>query len=389
MIDPEKVRQALEAKRDQFVNAQTLARQDIEALRQALGDFKAKSLQEVEAALANIEAPGARPTAEHDAYPEVIVPFGHSWENHQDAREWAMQTISGIPTLAVDGSQIASSKDISVPVGVVQVGWYENPHQPDARYVKDIAVDILGPDELSGQDQDDSGFSDWQINWKRFEMEVDCLLQYMQSRAGSDPKPLCFFDGSFVVSFVDKMLPERQQRYTDAVIRLLETSEQTGIPVVGYIDTTYARDIASLVSAVTGFRPSRRISDAAMLKNQMNWGDRSQVYICARDDAVLARYYESVCFTYLKTTTSNPPARVELPRWVYEQGECDKVLDIVRAECVIGVGYPYPIETVDSVAVLNSEDRDRFYRIFQEFTRSNNLPLQFSRKATSKRNRRR
>jgi hypothetical protein len=38
---------------------------------------------------------------------------------------------------------------------------------------------------------------------------------------------------------------------------------------------------------------------------------------------------------------------------------------------------------------LNSEDRDRFYRIFQEFTQSNNLPLQFSRKATSKRNRRR
>ena len=389
MLDPQKVRQALEAKRAQFVDAQALAWQDLLTLRQALGDFKAKSLREVEAVLANIEKPGARPTPEHDAFPEVVVPFENSWKNHQDAREWAMQTISGVPTLAVDGSQISSSKDISVPVGVVQVGWFENPHRPDARYIKDIAVEILGPDELSGQDQGDSGFPDWQINWKRFEMEVDCLVQYMQSRTESDPKPICFFDGSFVVSFVNKMLPERQEQYTDAVIRLLKTSKQTGIPVVGFIDTTYAHDIVSLVSAVTSFRPTRRISDAVVLQNQMNWGDRSQVYICARDDAVLARYYESVCFTYLKTTISNPPARVELPRWVFEQGEHDRVLDIVRAECVIGVGYPYPIETVDSVAVLNSEDRDRFYRIFQEFTQSNNLPLQFSRKATSKRNRRR
>jgi hypothetical protein len=60
----------------------------------------------------------------------------------------------------------------------------------------------------------------------------------------------------------------------------------------------------------------------------------------------------------------------------------------VRAECIVGTGYPYCLETVDAVAVLTMEDRERFYRLFQEFAERENLALRFSRKAVSKRYRR-
>jgi hypothetical protein len=120
----------------------------------------------------------------------------------------------------------------------------------------------------------------------------------------------------------------------------------------------------------------------------MSWGDRSQVFVCARNDGVLNKYYERVCFVYLKTTAHNSPARVEFPRWVFEAGEHEHVLDLVRAECVVGTGYPYAVETVDAVAVLTMQDRERFYRLFQKFAEQEGLHPRFSRKAVSKRRRR-
>ena len=63
-------------------------------------------------------------------------------------------------------------------------------------------------------------------------------------------------------------------------------------------------------------------------------------------------------------------------------------VDIVRAECVVGNGYPYAVETADAVAVITMQDRERFYRLLQEFAEKEGLPLRFSRKSVSKQGRR-
>jgi isopentenyldiphosphate isomerase len=77
-----------------------------------------------------------------------------------------------------------------------------------------------------------------------------------------------------------------------------------------------------------------------------------------------------------------------MPRWIVDTGQLDRVLDIVRAECVVGNGYPYPLETADAVAVLTAEDRERFYRLFQQFLAEEQMELKITRKALSKRRRR-
>ena len=379
---------ALDAKRDRFSSAEKVFRQDLETLAQTMEQMSAMSREEIEVHLAEYQNPGARPTAEHQKNINIIIPFAEKWSNHSQARGWAMGILHGVPTLATDGSQISPSKDVSIPVGVVQVGWFENRHQPDGSYVKDIQVEVLAPDELSSDDTPESVFPDWHINWRRFKLEVDLLTDYMNAKAGVKPKPLCFFDGSLIVSFTEQMRPDRQQLYTDAVRRLLETSEKTGIPLVGYVDTSYANDLVVMLGHVFNLNLSGRVTDADMLRLRMHWGDRSQVFICARDDRVSNRYYEQVCFIYLKTTADSPPARIEFPRWIYEAGEHERVFDLVRAECVVGIGYPYSLETADAVAVLTMQDRDKFYRLFQRFAEKEELPLRFSRKATSKRGRR-
>jgi hypothetical protein len=160
---------------------------------------------------------------------------------------------------------------------------------------------------------------------------------------------------------------------------------------VGYVDTSHANDLGAMLDALTKRRARQRISDGALLRPRMEWGDRTTAWTCARKDAVLPveeKYYDRVCFLYLATTAVRAPARLELPRWVLDTGELARTLDVVRAECVVGNGYPYAVETADAVAVITVQDRERFYRAFQEFAEKEGLPLQLSRKSVSKRGRR-
>lgn len=391
MFDANKTLAALEARRVGFTEAEAVSRQDLAVLDKALTDMETLSGAELEARLPASRA-GARPTAEYDAHPNLVVPFAHRWQNHRQARDWAADILRDVTTIAADGSQITPSKDLSVPVGVVQVGWFENTHSSEATYIKDIQVEILTPAELVGADPEDddaSTFPDWRINMRRFNLEIERLLTFMEAKANTQPKPLAFFDGSFIISFAQHMQSHRQKQYSDSVMQLLETSERTGVPVVGYIDTSYATDVIDMITHVTGLQLSGRVSDGAMLRRRnMQWGGRSPVFICDRNDSLEARFYDRVCFTYLQTTAPNPPARFDFPRWVYEAGEHERVIDLVRAECIVGVGYPYALETADAVAVLTMQDRERFYRLFQRFAEGEGLELRFSRKSISKRGRR-
>jgi hypothetical protein len=392
MFHRERVSAALEAKADRFAGYEVALSDSLAAYDQALSELAGMGKAEVEARLAGIPWPGARPTEEQDEYKGVVVPFDQNWANHEQARAWARDVLAGVPTVAVDGSQITPSKEISVPVGAVQIGWFVNPHDGDQPYVKDLYFEVLAPDELADEDEEIAGFPDWRVNAQRFVLECHKLVETMRATHDEVVKPVCFFDGSLVLSFVQHLLPERQRLYVNAVMGLLAASEEYGVPLVGYIDTSYANDLAAMLDALTGRRTRQRISDGALLRPRMGWGDRTAAYMCAREDKVLSvdgsKYYDQVCFVYLKTTVDRPPARLDLPRWLLENGELEHTLNVVRAECVVGNGYPYAVETADAVAVITMHDRERFYRLFQEFAKKAGLPLRFSRKAASKRGRR-
>jgi len=392
MFHRERVIEAMGAKAGRFAGYELELSNALADYEQALTELAGLSRVQIEARLAEVPWPGGRPTVEHDQHPGIVVPFEQTWANHEQARAWARDVLAGVPTVAVDGSQITPTKEISLPVGAVQIGWFINPHDGSQTYVKDISFEVLAPDELAGEDEEMSGFPDWRVNARRFILECEKLVEVMQAARHDAAKPVCFFDGSLIVSFVQHMLPERQRLYVDAVMRMLAASEDCQVPLVGYVDTSYANDLAAMLDALSGRRTRQRISDGALLSPRMKWGDRTAAYICARDDRVLpvggGKYYDRVCFVYLKTTADGPPARLDLPRWLLEVGELEHTLDVVRAECVVGNGYPYAIETADAVAVITMQDRERFYRVFQEFAQKEGLPLQFSRKAVSKRGRR-
>ncbi|MEZ4834442.1 MAG: DNA double-strand break repair nuclease NurA [Caldilineaceae bacterium] len=190
--------------------------------------FRQMTAQEIDDKLADIADlwPGKHPTTEIDTAEEMRIPFTERWQNHRTAREWALSILYKRPSLAVDGSQITPSKDYSVPVGAVQVGWFVNEHltaqeNGTATYVKDVDFEVLAPSEL-GEDEDHSeggDFPNWRVNQLRFVRECEKLCQLMAAYADRpyESRPLCFFDGSFAISFAGQLRPERAQPYLRAV----------------------------------------------------------------------------------------------------------------------------------------------------------------------------
>lgn len=359
---------------------------------------------------------GARPTIEFDRwlvyaaqgeYHGPLFPFHREFANHEQARQWA-ECIEGITTIAVDGSQLQPWRDASIPVALIQVGLFANPHAPGQSYTKDVTLEVLAPDEISeassaeSKDPDSYPYSEMQVNLRRYQLEVATIRRQMEQRARERREhqpahsPVIFFDGSLVVSFALTMPEPYRSEYIRAAKSLLQTSEEQRVPLIGYIDTSYARDIITMLRRLDAtreqpvLRETKRIHDALLWQGQMRWGDRTPAMICARGDILsdYGPYRESVAFCYLQTTAKRPPARLEFPRWILDEGLLEPVLDVVRAELIAGNGYPYAIETADAVAVITMQDRQDFYAQFQEFMLRQGMKFTFSTKSVSKGRRR-
>lgn len=384
---PERLAVALEASRRELRRQQEQLASDAGAFERALEAVEPLGRAELARLVESVPNPGALPSAEHERVPGWIIPFEERWTSHEQARGWAQARIAGITTVAVDGSEIRPSKDHTIPIGFVQVAWFCNPHDGTRRHEKDARIEVV----LPGGDQYDVGL-------RRFQLECAQLEALIRDLAGASPPAVLFFDGTFVLSFTNEMPRPQADRYVEALVRLLEVSEHHRVPLVGYTDTSEARDLVALTARAAGVDLPPIIRDAPMLSKRMAWGDRTKAFVCARDDRVLERYRSTdgtrslsreICLTYLKTTSDLPPARLDVPRWVVEAGLLDHVVDTVRAEVIAtATGYPYAIEAADAAAVLAVADRERMLRAVQRFCDGEGLRLEIVPKAASKRRRR-
>ena len=336
---------------------------------------------------------GARPLEPVSPDNKGIIRSHLNWENREQSLEWVKQQLSNVTTFAVDGSQVFPQKDFSIPIALVQIGWFENHHSAEGAYEKDILLDVMTPKDLVA---DRSQPMDRWINMRRFSMEVQRLIDYIKTAKDRaiaqkrDPeKCLVFCDGSLVLSFASMLEENIRAPYVEQVLTLLQASEKHQVPLVGYVDTAESNDVITLLRAFHDLDKSRAIHDAKLLNPLMKWGDRTPLMTCDRG-GILNDYREMqgrLTFTYLKTNAGYP-ARLELPKWIYEAGLTDTVINQVRAEVIVGNGYPYAIETADQTAVLQSRDRQIFYRILQDWAAQEQLQLSLSQKMMSKARRR-
>lgn len=397
MLHVGRAAESLERKLAGFTGYDRGLSDDLEAYRRALASLAGRSAAEIRAGL-GAGASGALPSEEWDAHRRPVLPFGVPLAHHEEARAWAAEALFDRTTFAADGSQIQPSPDLSVPVAVVQVGWFENPHNPALPYVKDVRVEVLTPDEVAMERNGVADLSEQAVHRRRFALEVDALCDWMHDQAGVRPLPVAFFDSSLVASFAEDLDPESRAFYVERMVRLVAASEDARVPLVGYVDNSRARDLATMLSGLDPSLPrTATATDAEILHGVMRWGERTPAWVCDREGTVLRDYTlddgerdlgDRLCFLYLKTSAQTVPARLDIPRWVVEEGHVDDVVGIVRAEAVVGNGYPYAIETADATAVITMEDRRRFYALFERFAARNGIGLRVASKIQSKARRR-
>jgi NurA domain len=393
----------LTAKREEFLHFDRTWREDIRDYVSRLQSLGRRSAAEIARALAASKEPGAIPSDELDRAGSVVVPFGRAWRTHEEARRWAVDVLEGRVTFAADGSQLVPGRDVSLPVAAVQVALFENSHTRGAEYRKEARFKVVSPQELL-EGSDDRGTPDTIVSLRRFQLEVEVVAEWVEGKRGwrerGERTPVAFFDGTLMISIA---LPKTklQDAYVEAIVNLVKLSREMEVPVVGFVDQSYARDLVWLLdtldASVASARRSGSLFDAQLLHASVGeeppvltaWGDRTIFCYCVRKNSSEAfKDAESgrplVGFTYLQTTGTSAPARLDVPVWIYEAGLLDDVVDAVRAECVSGLGYPYAIEAADEAAFISGRDREQFLRAVQDFAQRESLPFGVSRKAASK-----
>lgn len=392
MLARARVAQALEAERERL---QRSARSSVDLLRmygEAFDALLSSSSAELADRLGGSPWPGGRPTGDMDSEGAVHRHLTR-WSSAQEARQWALGQLRGVSTAAVDGSQIAASKEFGTPISLVQIGWFLNHHDPDRPYVKDVRNLLVLP-EVDDTDGGDYASAESRVNRCRFIAELDAVREQIEVLAGEARPSVVFFDGTFVLSFAGQIPGAARAGYLNALFQVLDASRERRVPAVGYVDLSYATDLITMLHQAYDLPPARNLFDGQLLASRMEPFDRTAAFGAARGD-ILPQYrtdgrdYSAdLIFLYLQIGPNRPPARLDLPCWVLDDGLLDHVVNVVRAEVVVGSGYPYALETADVTALLSTEDRAAFYRLFEDFAEDAGLQVFLPRKTASKSRRR-
>jgi hypothetical protein len=396
---------ALEKTREDFAKFERSLRGEVGELAARLVALAGRTGEEVRRESGAVAGRLTYPSDELERAGAAVVPFAGSWRSHEEARRWALEALRGRTTFAADGSQIFPGREASLPVAAVQVASFENPHTAEGRYTKDVYFEVLPPEQLMARAGDYES-PEQVVGLRRFELEARAVRDFMARARGwrsrGERAPLAFFDNTLFIASLRKGTDRHlSQRMGVALAELVAASRETEVPVVGYVDHSYAHDIAGMLAALHGDLPESRAYDAQILRARAGgtaapplakWGDRTVFFHCQRPNLSEVFFDERgaplVGFVYLQTTSGAHPARLDLPVWLHEAGLVEEVVDAVRAECVVGNGYPYAIETADEAALMTGRDREQFLRAVQDFAAEHRLDFQVSRKALSKGRRR-
>jgi hypothetical protein len=404
MLYLELLKEQLQIQREDFRRFAETQGLDLDEYLAALRDLCGFSGEALRQKLAGAENAGALPSDEIDLKKSFSVEFGEQWNNHEEARRWAQTVLENRTTFAADGSQLYAEKETSLPVGAVQVGWFENPHCGTMPYEKNAHFEIISPQRLLEHSEEPLRPENL-VGQIRFEAEIEkvseFLVRHQNWRAEGRRPPVAFYDGTLLLQTA---LPHSdvEEKMTNKLLELVRLSSSTKVPLVGYVARSFSKDLINLADAFRHRRTPKKLAlyDATILSGETsnhrrileNWGDRT--CFCYSKRKGLNAFIDKTTgkslagFSYLQTTADANPARIDVPVWVFEAGLLEEIFDVVRAECIVGLGYPYVLETADVTAVITNQDRKVFLGALQEFATREKLNFNVSGKVTSKGRRR-
>jgi len=308
-----------------------------------------------------------------------------AWNDRQDGMEWVDSVLAGVAVGSTDGSQIYPDKNYGLPIAVVQIGSVRNRHTEESGYAQSTSATLITPDEFA--DAEVYAFSKAFVDARRFALECDALIDLMHTSSGTDTetdmdrdmdddRTYLLLDGTLVPSHINALRANVKEIYTGAMRRLLDASNETGNPVIGYVDVSVQRDVVTMMRHIYGLPETKRLFDPVLFAGRLNWGDRTKAFVCNRDDrrgadspSVLDMYAEhrdSIAFFYMRM--GDLPSRIEFPVWCADDtAKIDRIADIIRAETIIRGNYPDILMLAHRNAVITTGEHSLFYRMLNRF----------------------
>ncbi len=404
---PEKIAERFEERKDDLRSESIGDVSLIEDYTQVMKNLDQRfSRTELESRLKKHKYPGAVPSREFDDQEGPVVPFEESseWGSHEAVNRWAKDILRGVTTAGVDGSQIGPTPEFNRPIGMVQAVKIINHHEEGGSYDRGVKSEILTTADMLTE-EDDSEFvklDEQEVHVRRFEAETELIREEIEEYGGAEKPPVLFYDGSLLIWFITHLDISKKERYGRAMGKLLGASKRYKVPVVGYVGGSNATELKNMIQCLNLINQPEQflIRDHEFVSPLMeNWGDRTVLYnsletetltrLKARYDGMEYDFSEDIMFTYLKTADGPQLDRIEMPRWIFEEGMLDHTMDVVRAECAVGRGFPEVLQQADADAVISAEDRKRFLRMYQEFSEENDIELRWNNKSRTKKRRRR
>ncbi len=223
------------------------------------------------------------------------------------------------------------------------------------------------------------------VSLERNLLELEILCEHACLAKQSGLKILSLIDGSLLPWSIEHMPPVYQDQYVARISATLNIFKNERIPLFGYISNSKSTEVLNSMRILAC--PYEQsicknnchdlneedfpcsviwpLLDRNLYSRQLKDSCRSAVFLSRARVSKMFSEDLQTCFFYCHT--SSEIARLECPRWLFEDKETFHVAcGAILAQVNRGAGYPLVLAEAHHLAVIKNSDRERFFSLLSE-----------------------
>jgi hypothetical protein len=283
---------------------------------------------------------------------------------------------------AADASQAVPGRHSPLPYYVVNTGRVTIKYGENGTVSMD-SEPALGDFSVAEEELSYLGYEvrrDAHISEERMLAEFGALADLS---ANATNPAVTMYDGSLILWYLRKQPERRRRDIVAAVIGWFDVCRKKGVIPVGYISKPGARDIvydlallacdreyAHCESCKTDRKPSEipcreivKLHDADIFGETLEQTERSAVFT-NRSTPILDEYgAEENRISYFYLNVAAEIARIEFPRWVFDDGLIELTQCLTLDQCDKGGGYPRVLALAHEYALVERKEADAFLEL--------------------------
>ncbi len=280
--------------------------------------------------------------------------------------------------IATDGSAIAPDPDFAFYYYLINIGYVSIRYGAEHFFKADSIPQIFYEDkdlyEVIGENP--YLIKGELLQAKMLLNESKVLSQKIEECLASKIPIIPLIDGTLIQWEIKGRDEEYKRHFIKSFESLFKKSEESGIPVAGYISGSHSKDVVGLIKYYlqTNGIPEEEIKkfdvleDTDVFGKMLSYGERSAVFM---SNVPILKYYSApICFFYLNV--GSEIARIEIPYFVVgnaKNGIFEEILpvqNLILSQAEKGMGYPIVLKEAHEQAVIKNGDKFTLENLLKE-----------------------